>query len=105
MLGWAVLLLGIVMIPYPGPGWIVVFVGLSILAREFTWAARLNAYGRLKYKSWDALIKRQPIYIKLLFLVLTTLTIIITIWVLNGYGLINQWFNLEQNWLVSPLFD
>lgn len=105
MLGWAVLLLGVLMIPYPGPGWIVVFIGLSILAREFTWAARVNDYSRRKYKSWQELLSRQPLYVKLLFAALSTITVVITIWVLNGYGLMNDWFNLGQDWLISPFFD
>ncbi|WP_369794636.1 PGPGW domain-containing protein [Kutzneria sp. 744] len=36
--GFAVLALGIVLIPYPGPGWLVFFAGLAILATEFTWS-------------------------------------------------------------------
>ena len=105
MVGWAVMLLGLVMIPYPGPGWLVVFLGLSILAREFTWAARMELYGKGKYKLWESWIMRQPLYIKLLLGILTTLTVVITIWLLNGYGLMNDWFNLGQDWLISPLFD
>jgi uncharacterized protein (TIGR02611 family) len=33
--------LGAVMILTPGPGWLVIFVGLSVLAVEFVWARRL----------------------------------------------------------------
>ena len=36
-----VLLVGIVTIPLPGPGWATVFLGLGMLALEFTWAERL----------------------------------------------------------------
>lgn len=39
--GGLVLLLGIVTIPLPGPGWATVFVGLGMLAVEFAWAERL----------------------------------------------------------------
>ena len=105
MLGWAVLLLGMVMIPYPGPGWIVVFIGLSILAREFTWAYRIERYGKRRFHDWESWLRRQPLYIKLLFGVLSLLTISITIWLLNGYGLINAWLNLGQDWVTSPFFD
>jgi uncharacterized protein (TIGR02611 family) len=38
VVGLAVVAIGIVMIPAPGPGWAVVFAGLAILATEFTWA-------------------------------------------------------------------
>ncbi|KAB1645602.1 TIGR02611 family protein [Pseudoclavibacter sp. CFCC 14310] len=38
--GGCVLALGIVLLPLPGPGWIVIFFGLGILATEFAWAAK-----------------------------------------------------------------
>ena len=39
--GVVVLLVGIVTIPLPGPGWATVFVGLGMLALEFVWAEKL----------------------------------------------------------------
>jgi uncharacterized protein (TIGR02611 family) len=39
--GSAVLLLGLVMLFTPGPGWAVIIFGLGLLALEFTWAERL----------------------------------------------------------------
>ena len=39
--GFTLLLAGIVMIVTPGPGWLVIFLGLSLLAAEFIWARRL----------------------------------------------------------------
>jgi uncharacterized protein (TIGR02611 family) len=38
VVGLVVVLVGIVLIPLPGPGWLVVFTGFAILATEFTWA-------------------------------------------------------------------
>jgi len=40
VIGFTVLLLGIVMIVTPGPGWLVILLGLSILSAEFVWARR-----------------------------------------------------------------
>jgi uncharacterized protein (TIGR02611 family) len=40
--GVAVILVGIPMIPLIGPGWLIVFTGLAILATEFPWAGRLR---------------------------------------------------------------
>lgn len=102
MVGWAVLLLGLVMVPYPGPGWLVVFAGLAILGKQFAWARRMLKYARARYDSWQAWMKYQPLYIKILFWLLTCLTAIITIWLLNGYGLVNAWLNLDMPWLESP---
>lgn len=39
--GFTVVALGAVMIVTPGPGWLVIFLGLSVLAIEFVWARRL----------------------------------------------------------------
>lgn len=39
--GFTLLLIGIVMLVTPGPGWLVIFFGLGLLAAEFVWARRL----------------------------------------------------------------
>ena len=39
--GFTVLLIGVAMIVTPGPGWLVILLGLSILSAEFVWARRL----------------------------------------------------------------
>ena len=39
--GFSVVVLGIIMMPLPGPGLLVVAVGLAILARDAAWADRL----------------------------------------------------------------
>jgi uncharacterized protein (TIGR02611 family) len=46
--GFTILALGVVMLVTPGPGWLVIFIGLSVLGLEFVWARRL--LGRLKEK-------------------------------------------------------
>ena len=48
VVGFTVVGLGVVMIVTPGPGWLVIFLGLSVLAVEFVWARRLLK--RLKRK-------------------------------------------------------
>ncbi|MFC4224310.1 PGPGW domain-containing protein [Lysinibacter cavernae] len=40
--GTAVVLLGLILIPLPGPGWLVVFVGLGVLGTEFAGARRAS---------------------------------------------------------------
>jgi uncharacterized protein (TIGR02611 family) len=44
--GFALLPIGVVMLPLPGPGWLVIFLALAILAGEFVWAR--NLMDRLK---------------------------------------------------------
>lgn len=101
--GGAVLIVGIIAIPYPGPGWLIVFAGLAILAKEFPWAARLLKIGRGKYDDWNRWIKNQNLLVRSLTFVGTAIVVIVTVWLVNGYGLINSWFGLGWDWLRSPL--
>lgn len=41
ILAFVILIGGLALIPLPGPGWAIVFVGLGMLALEFEWAERL----------------------------------------------------------------
>lgn len=40
--GVAVIIIGIILLPLPGPGWLVILLGLVILSTEFDWARRLK---------------------------------------------------------------
>lgn len=42
LFGFTLLAAGIVMFVMPGPGWLVVFLALGVLAAEFVWARRLR---------------------------------------------------------------
>jgi len=101
--GGVVLIVGVIAIPYPGPGWLIVFAGLAILAREFTWAANALEYGRKKYDDWNAWVKRQHWSVRTLTFTLTALVVVATLWVINAYGLLNDWLRLGLDWLQSPL--
>lgn len=102
--GGVVLVVGIIAIPYPGPGWLIVFAGLAILATEFAWAQRILDMAKGKYDSWQAWLARQSFVIKATVWTVTAVVVVLTIWLLNGYGLINSWFHLGLNWVQSPLF-
>lgn len=47
-IGLPILGLGIVLVPLPGPGLIIMFVGLLIISIEFDWARRWVAHIRHK---------------------------------------------------------
>ena len=96
------LVAGIVMIPYPGPGWLVVFAGLAILATEFAWAGRVLAYARAHYDRWTAWLSRQPLPLRLLVIMLTGLLVLATLWLLNVFALVGAWFGIHEPWLTTP---
>ncbi|MGB7283996.1 MAG: PGPGW domain-containing protein [Candidatus Acidiferrum sp.] len=57
--GFTLLLIGIVMLVTPGPGWLVIFFGLGLLAAEFVWAKRLmdrmkREGGRVRDAVWPS---------------------------------------------------
>jgi uncharacterized protein (TIGR02611 family) len=57
--GFTLLLIGIVMLVTPGPGWLVIFFGLGLLAAEFVWARRLmdrmkREGGRVRDAVWPS---------------------------------------------------
>jgi uncharacterized protein (TIGR02611 family) len=61
LFGFTLLVLGVVMIVTPGPGWLTIILGLGILAAEFVWARTL--LDRLKEQGIrlrDAVFVRQP---------------------------------------------
>lgn len=59
--GFAIMITGVVLIPLPGPGWLIVFAGLALLATEFAWADRLLHYARDKVRGWTDWAGRQPV--------------------------------------------
>lgn len=66
LLGLAVVAVGIVLLPFPGPGWLIIFAGLGILASEYEWAARLLRYARERVRAWTAWVARQRLPVKIL---------------------------------------
>jgi uncharacterized protein (TIGR02611 family) len=104
IVGAIVTLVGIVLIPYPGPGWLVVFAGLAILSTEFAFAERLLARGRRYFKAWEVWVKRQGVPMQIVILTFTGLVIVATIWLVNGFGILNVLLSLNQDWLASPFF-
>ena len=40
------------LLPLPGPGWLIIFAGLAVLASEFEWAQRLLRYARDQVGRW-----------------------------------------------------
>lgn len=104
VLGTLVLALGVVAIPYPGPGWLIVFAGLGILATEFTWAGRLLRFARRHYERWMAWVRRQNVVVKALLGLLTCAVVLATLWLLGAFSLVAQLVGLGHwTWLQSPI--
>src|SRR3569833_4763676 len=59
ILGALVIALGIILIPFPGPGWAIVILGLAIWAIEFTWAKALLDFTRRQVRAWARWVGRR----------------------------------------------
>ncbi len=103
VVGLAVLAVGIVAIPYPGPGWAIVFIGLGILATEFDWARRLLAHVRERYDKVMAWFGRQGRWVQVLGVAVTAAVVVATLWVFGALGWIAALFGVDWPWLKSPL--
>lgn len=54
VIGVAIIIAGLILVPLPGPGWLIVFVGLTILGSEFHWARRFTGWLRITLAGfWD----------------------------------------------------
>ena len=59
VVGALIVLVGLVLVPLPGPGWPVVFIGLSFLGREFPWAARLSTWAQRRVRQAVRWVRRR----------------------------------------------
>ena len=101
--GLLVLGIGILAIPYPGPGWAIVFVGLGILATEFDWARRLLAWVRERYSRFMAWFWLQGWWVKALGVLFTAAVVMATLWVLGAVSWAAGLVGIDWPWLKSPL--
>lgn len=56
LIGSTIIGFGIVLLVLPGPGWLVIFGGLALLATEFAWARWALKYGKRRLKELMAMI-------------------------------------------------
>jgi uncharacterized protein (TIGR02611 family) len=103
VVGLAVLGAGIVAIPYPGPGWAIVFVGLAILASEFEWAHRLLKYTRERYDRVMSWFKAQGLWVRALGFILTAAVVVGTLWLFGALSWSAKLVGVESSWLKSPI--
>ena len=102
--GGLVVLIGLILVPYPGPGWLVVFAGFAILSTEFEFAAKALVKLKHKYGQWTDWLQRQRYIVRVSVIIITGVFVFVTIYLLNTFGIINQIFHLQQPWLISPFF-
>lgn len=103
VVGFVVLAVGIAAIPYPGPGWAIVFLGLAILASEFYWAHRTLAYTRRRYDRAMSWLRRQSWWVQAAGAMFTAAVVVLTLWLLGALAVSARLVGLYHPALDSPL--
>lgn len=103
IVGFTVLAVGIAAIPYPGPGWAIVFLGLAILASEFYWAHRTLAYTRRRYDSAMGWFRQQSWWVQALGALFTAGVVVMTLWMLGALAWSAKLIGLYHPALNSPI--
>ena len=81
VLGTLVVAVGVVLIPFPGPGWAVVILGLAIWSLEFAWAQNLLDFTRRHVRNWSHWIARQSVPVRALIGVVGLIFVAAIVWV------------------------
>lgn len=103
VVGSFVLLVGIVAIPYPGPGWLIVLAGLAILATEFERAQDALSFVRQRYHRWTHWLGRLTRAVQGLIVLATAAVMLVTLWLLDTLRLVAGWVGWHASWLASPI--
>ncbi|MFH8790127.1 TIGR02611 family protein [Streptomyces roseoverticillatus] len=93
VVGLAVVVAGIIMLPLPGPGWLVIFAGMAIWATEFVWAQLVLRWTKRKVteaaqRALDPRVRRRNIIITVTGLVIAGALAGIYLW---KFGLVLPW--------------
>ena len=79
-LGTLVVLIGLALVPLPGPGWLIVIIGLFIISSEFHWARRLLRFVRDNVERWTHWIMAQPLWVRWTIGAVTAAFVAVIVW-------------------------
>ncbi|MGW1932079.1 TIGR02611 family protein [Streptomyces sp. NPDC001919] len=93
IVGLAVVGAGVVMLPLPGPGWLVIFAGMAIWATEFVWAQLVLRWTKRKVteaaqRALDPKVRRRNIILTTVGLVIIAALLGVYLW---KFGLVMPW--------------
>lgn len=102
LVGAAVTIIGIIAIPAPGPGWLIVFLGLTVLASEFEFAQRLLHFARRHVSRWNDWAMAQAIWVRGLVALATLLFVWAVFWVYLAAQGVPEWL---PDWAEGTLLE
>jgi uncharacterized protein (TIGR02611 family) len=80
VVGGLIIALGIVLLPLPGPGWLIILAGLATLSMEFRWARKALRFTREQLRRWTRLVREGPWWVRIGSTALTLLVIGAALW-------------------------
>ncbi len=87
-LGLVLVVGGLILVPLPGPGWLIVIIGIAVWASEFEPASRLLDFVKDRVRRWDVWVRKQPRWLQALLALATFLFVAAVVWgVLRVMGL------------------
>jgi uncharacterized protein (TIGR02611 family) len=100
VLGLVIVVAGLIMVPFPGPGWLVVFIGLAVWASEFEWAKALLHRAQSTLRAWTTWLTPQPWWVQGLVLMVTLAAVAAIFWLLLLIsGVPTSLPDIVQEWL------
>jgi uncharacterized protein (TIGR02611 family) len=66
LIGLVIVVVGVILLPLPGPGWLIIFLGIGIWATEFAWATRLLRRARIAVSQFASWVNGLPRWLQLL---------------------------------------
>ncbi|MGI9000088.1 MAG: TIGR02611 family protein [Pseudonocardia sp.] len=103
VVGLGIVAIGIVLLPAPGPGWAIIFLGLGVLATEFRSARVVLLYTWGKYQAWVAWLGRQSPASRLAVGAAFLLLVAVGAWLVGALATVAGWIGIDWSWLESPL--
>jgi len=95
--GLAVVAVGVVLLPLPGPGWLVIFAGLALWATEFVWAQLVLRWTKRKVteaaqRALDPRVRRRNIVLTTVGVTIVAVLAGVYVW---RFGAAMPW-NIEE---------
>ncbi|GAA4506918.1 TIGR02611 family protein [Brevibacterium yomogidense] len=88
VLGSLIIVLGLILVPLPGPGWLIVLTGVAVIASEFEFARRLLRFARAKLRAWTHWVAASHWTVGTGLALITCACVVGAVWlVLLGIGL------------------
>lgn len=93
VVGLAVVVAGVIMLPLPGPGWLVIFGGMAIWATEFVWAQLVLRWTKRKVteaaqRALDPKVRRRNIILTTIGVVIIAALLAVYLW---KFGMVLPW--------------